>query len=161
MPSVLHPIWEMKISILVKPITYSLSQLNHNCTTMHFFGTDGIPPDGTPISVINTFKLELVVIFDILAIFGIAFAIACLLFNIIFRNRKWDNYYKLTSLLYWSYLHYCRTVRLSSPNLNYFIIAGAILMYISIGFYLLPTRSEVVVHARCVVCRLIASHTLC
>lgn len=94
---------------------------------------DGIPPDGTPISVINTFKLELVVIFDILAIFGIAFAIACLLFNIIFRNRK--------------------TVRLSSPNLNYFIIAGTILMYISIGFYLLPTRSEVVVHARCVLQR--------
>ena len=51
-----------------------------------------------------------------------------------------------------SCLHY-RTVRLSSPNLNYFIVVGAILMYVSIGFYLLPTKSNTVVHARCVVGR--------
>ena len=44
-----------------------------------------------------------------------------------------------------------RTVRLSSPTLNYFIIAGAILMYASIFFYLLPTEDMTVVKARCVV----------
>ena len=44
-----------------------------------------------------------------------------------------------------------RTVKLSSPTLNYFIIGGAILMYVSIFFYLLPTKNEDVVKARCVV----------
>ena len=44
-----------------------------------------------------------------------------------------------------------RTVRLSSPTLNYFIIVGAVLMYTSIFFYLLPTEDEAVVKARCVV----------
>ena len=50
--------------------------------------TVGVPPDGTPISITNTFRVEVVVLFDILAAAGIAFAVVCLLFNIIFRKRK-------------------------------------------------------------------------
>ena len=49
---------------------------------------DGIPPDGTPIDIVNTFRVELIAMFDILAAVGILFAIACLLFNITFRKRK-------------------------------------------------------------------------
>ena len=48
----------------------------------------GIPPDGTPIIVIHTFKVELVVILDISAGAGIIFAIVCLVFNVVFRNKK-------------------------------------------------------------------------
>ena len=50
--------------------------------------TDGVPPDGTPISIINTFKVELIVIFDTLVLLGIIFAVTCLLFNIIYRKRR-------------------------------------------------------------------------
>lgn len=48
----------------------------------------GIPPDGTPIKVINTFKTALVVILDIAAAAGIIFAIVCLVFNVVFRKKK-------------------------------------------------------------------------
>ena len=42
-------------------------------------------------------------------------------------------------------------MKLSSPKLNYFIIAGAMLMYMSVYFYLLPVEDTVVVQARCIV----------
>ena len=44
-----------------------------------------------------------------------------------------------------------RLVKLSSPNLNYFIIIGAVLMYISIFFYILPVTNTDVVLASCIV----------
>ena len=44
-----------------------------------------------------------------------------------------------------------RAVKLSSPNLNYVIIAGSMLMYISIFIYLLPYSEESIVLARCIV----------
>ena len=48
-----------------------------------------------------------------------------------------------------------RIVKLTSPNLNYFTIAGTMLMYISTYFYLLPETSEPVIVARCIVSWLI------
>lgn len=48
----------------------------------------GIPPDGSPVRRIRTFKIWLIALFDILAILGIIFAVACFLFNLIFRNRR-------------------------------------------------------------------------
>lgn len=49
---------------------------------------DGVPPDGIPLNVITTIALPLMIIIQIFAIIGIFFAIFCLGFNIIFRNRK-------------------------------------------------------------------------
>lgn len=46
---------------------------------------------------------------------------------------------------------YYKVVKLSSPKLNYFIIAGAMLMYISIIFYLLSNTDESITLARCIV----------
>ena len=48
----------------------------------------GVPLDGSPKTVIRTFNIGLVVVFDTLATLGIAFAVLCLLFNFIFRKRK-------------------------------------------------------------------------
>jgi hypothetical protein len=45
-------------------------------------------------------------------------------------------------------------VKLSSPNLNYIIIAGAILMYASVYIYLLPSETEIFTHVRCIVSQL-------
>ena len=61
--------------------------MGHNSSKSYCF-TAGVPLDGRPIKVVNTFHLETVIVFDILAIAGILFAFACLLFNIIFRNRR-------------------------------------------------------------------------
>ena len=49
---------------------------------------DGIPLDGSPVMVLHTFQIGLVVVFYILTTVGIAFAVGCLLFNFIFRERK-------------------------------------------------------------------------
>ena len=50
--------------------------------------TDGITLDGTILNITHTFELGLVIVFDILATMGLIFTIGCLMFNIIFRNRK-------------------------------------------------------------------------
>ena len=44
-----------------------------------------------------------------------------------------------------------RLVKLTSPSLNYFIILGAVLMYASMIFAILPSVKEQVVQARCIV----------
>ena len=49
---------------------------------------DGIPYDGVPIEVVVTVGLSVTVIFLFLATAGIVFAVACLVFNFIFRNKK-------------------------------------------------------------------------
>ena len=55
---------------------------------MIFWYIDGIPPDGTPIEVVSTVNLALVVIYDILAFLGLIFTTVCLVFNFGYRNRK-------------------------------------------------------------------------
>jgi hypothetical protein len=47
-----------------------------------------IPSDGTPIVILNTYYAPIYIIYDIAVVIGIGFAIVCLLFNFIFRNRK-------------------------------------------------------------------------
>ena len=49
---------------------------------------EGIPPDGTPHSETVTFHLSLVIIYDILAVAGIGFAVFCLTINFTYRNKK-------------------------------------------------------------------------
>ena len=57
-----------------------------NCLfTIMYVG--GFPSDGTPIVLITTFFTPLYIIYNIAVLIGIAFAVVCLLFNCIFRNR--------------------------------------------------------------------------
>lgn len=44
-----------------------------------------------------------------------------------------------------------RVIRLTSPTLNYIIIVGSVLMYISVIFEVLPTTQEEVFHFLCIV----------
>jgi len=90
---------------------------------------DGIPSDGTPIKRINVQPLGLVIVYYILSLLGIVFSIVCLLFNFIYRER--------------------RIVKLTSPKLNYFVVAGALCLYGSIYFRLYPESSEIYQHVRC------------
>lgn len=47
-----------------------------------------IPYDGVPIEEIVTVEVPLTVIYTILAFAGIVFAIVCLVFTLVLRNRK-------------------------------------------------------------------------
>ncbi|CAI8012122.1 Gamma-aminobutyric acid type B receptor subunit 2 [Geodia barretti] len=72
----------------------------------------GVPTDGTPRVNIVTVSLGNIVCFTLLGVIGIFYALAYMLFNYINRHKK--------------------VIRLSSPNLNYLIGIGAIILYINI-----------------------------
>ena len=50
--------------------------------------TAGIPYDGFPEEVIHPISTLLFVIYTLLALAGIIFVGVCLVFNIVFRNKK-------------------------------------------------------------------------
>ena len=60
----------------------------NNIVILWSVDADGVPLDGSPTIVVRTFQIELVVVFYILTTVGIAFAVGCLLFNFIYRERK-------------------------------------------------------------------------
>ncbi|KAL5471142.1 hypothetical protein EMCRGX_G029225 [Ephydatia muelleri] len=91
---------------------------------------EGIPPDGVPHVIIRTYSIPMVTVVMILSTCGLTFTLICCLFNLIFRNR--------------------RVVRLSSSNLNYLIILGAVCMYLSVYAYLVPTVHISTVQIMCV-----------
>lgn len=49
---------------------------------------DGIPLDGTPIRILSTFHLSLVIITYIISFAGLVFGTVCLVFTFYFRNKK-------------------------------------------------------------------------
>ena len=108
--------------------------------------------DGTILNITHSFELGLVIVFDILATMGLIFTIGCLMFNIIFRNRK---YGKELTQIYANMPFFYRIVKISSPSLNYFIILGAFLMYSSIYFFLFPSLNPVIVLTGCLVSTII------
>ena len=128
---------------------------------MHvFFNPGGIPSDGTPIDKITSFHLSLVIVYYILAVAGLLFTTACLVFNFTQRNKKLDGlsiFFMYNNHLYLVFFTY-RVVKLTSPNINYFVIIGAYLLYSSIFFRVLPSTNLAANSARCIVSK---SHTLC
>ena len=54
---------------------------------------DGIPNDGIPIEEVVTVSLGLTVVYVVLATAGIAFAVVCLTFTLIFRRKKYASIY--------------------------------------------------------------------
>ena len=61
--------------------------LHYNSSTYIIHCLDGIPNDGVPIEDVVTVSLGITVVYTILAVVGIVFAIGCLLFNLVFRQR--------------------------------------------------------------------------
>jgi gamma-aminobutyric acid type B receptor len=89
------------------------------------------PFDGTLQVQIETIFLPLSICIYIPGVAAIIFAIICALVNFIFRKRK--------------------VIRLTSPNLNYIIILGCILLEVSALLYSFPTTCGTVVHVMCIV----------
>ncbi|CAI8020636.1 Gamma-aminobutyric acid type B receptor subunit 1 [Geodia barretti] len=98
-------------------------------TSFHF--PEGIPNDGMAIEDVVTVSVALTVVYVILATAGLVFAVACILFNIIFREK--------------------RLIRLSSPNLNYLIGLGAIVLYLNVITLVIPTTNT---HFAAVLCNI-------
>lgn len=104
---------------------------------------DGIPPDGRAMNKTVTYSVQLVVVSYCFAACGEVFALICLIFSIVLRNK--------------------RNVNLSSHNLNYLIIAGAMCMYASVIVYIAPTIAYVAVQVTCQLSKwmFIVGYTLC
>uniref|UniRef100_A0A1X7UIU2 G-protein coupled receptors family 3 profile domain-containing protein n=1 Tax=Amphimedon queenslandica TaxID=400682 RepID=A0A1X7UIU2_AMPQE len=82
---------------------------------------DGIPPyDGIPERGLDQNSIALIVIYDILAGFGIIFAAVCFIFNVVFRNKKYAMMYKTTEAVF------CN-VRVWLFSLGYCLCFGVIL----------------------------------
>jgi hypothetical protein len=58
------------------------------CETNDTVWPDGVPSDGTPSRVLTTIKMPIFIIYSILASAGIVFVVVCLIFNVVFRERK-------------------------------------------------------------------------
>ena len=50
---------------------------------------DGVPNDGVPIEDVMTVSVALTVVYAVFAAAGLAFAVVCIFFTLIFRNRKY------------------------------------------------------------------------
>ena len=133
------------------------------------FYTDGIPPDGTPIHITHTYKTEVTVVFYILALCGVVFSVVCFAFNFIFRKKKYKTCHSTSLLVFISLvvitIQNCamwfvlcivdcfnfRVIRLTTPKLNFLMVSGAVLMYLSVLIGLLPTVNRHVFHIQCTV----------
>ncbi len=115
-----------------------------SCSLTPFF-TGGPPYDGTARNRTRTTLLGLVSIYSIAAIAGMLYAVVCLLFNIVFRNKRYPHRFCISvqavqSLLV-LFLLTSRVVKLSSRNLNYLIVAGAAVLYASVFLYIFSDRT--------------------
>jgi gamma-aminobutyric acid type B receptor len=90
----------------------------------------GVPYDGVTVNEeVLAVHLGLTVVLMLFSSSGILFSMACLLFNFYFRNSK--------------------LIRLTSPNLNYLIGSGAILLYIAIIVTVWPATTATVSSVMC------------
>ena len=58
------------------------------CADHYYTNTDGIPPDGTPTTVVVSVQPVVIVLTIIMLVAGLAFAMICLAFNIVYRNKR-------------------------------------------------------------------------
>ena len=64
---------------------YCNIKIYYSCTLLFL---DGVPYDGLGVQTIHPNNISLQIIYYIIASFGMIFAGVCLVFNIVFRERK-------------------------------------------------------------------------
>lgn len=73
----LHTLWPGKCQYCCSTLDYCMS-------------ADGVVPyDGSANDVIHPIAIPIIVIYDILAVAGIIFAVGCTIFNIVFRKKPY------------------------------------------------------------------------
>jgi len=99
---------------------------------------DGIPPDGIPRSVTLTFHIGLTVTYYFIATVGTVCATLCMIFNFKYSNTgplgTKHTCNDMTLILLWILILTYSVVKLTSPKLNYILIAGGYLMFLSFTF---------------------------
>ena len=100
-----------------------------------------VPYDGRPTTVIDTVALSLVMIILLLAVIGTVFAVICLAFNVACRNTRLFIIINNIVIIEFIYKHN-RIVQISRPRLNYIIILGAILFYLTMILLAIPTSNQ-------------------
>ena len=113
----------------------------------------GIPHDGTPFKEIVGIAVPLTISVYILASVGIVFAIVCFVFVFYFREKKYVTISTASmdiAHLYFTFI-LCRLIRLTSPNLNYVICCGALMLYISVFFYAIHSTTPEIAIVLCYV----------
>ncbi|KAL5470787.1 hypothetical protein EMCRGX_G028806 [Ephydatia muelleri] len=97
--------------------------------SMETIWPDGVPHDGTLMKSIINIELGVTAVMYILATLGIALAIVCFIFMVVFRERKF--------------------IRLTSPNINYITCGGCMVLYTSIFFLAIQSTDETITTAIC------------
>ena len=75
-----------KLNLACRTLALVWQFLNRIISTSMYI--DGVPSDGTPISILVTYYKALYIAYNIAVVLGLVFAVFCLLFNFIFRKRK-------------------------------------------------------------------------
>jgi len=101
----------------------------------------GIPYDGVPVEEVVTVHISATVIIVLLATAGLVFTAVCLIFNFVFRKRKYNCLIILCTVCL-ELMHIFRLIRLSSTNLNYLIGTGAVLLYIDAYLLVVPSPNS-------------------
>lgn len=116
-------------------------------TNLALYFTGSIPYDGVPKKEIATVHIAITCLYFVLAFAGIAFAIACLIFNFIYRNQKSDSTPLQMPLVILNF--FFRLVKLASAKLNFLIGAGAIIWYLDTALFVIPVTSPTAVLVFC------------
>ena len=61
------------------------------CGIIKLIFTDGVPSDGSRVRVLDATHIASLIVSVVLYVPLLAFAIACLLFNILFRKRRYNS----------------------------------------------------------------------
>eukprot|EP00731_Ephydatia_muelleri_P031749 Em0023g256a len=88
-----------------------------------------IPPDGTTINITKGFNIWITGVYYLWSSIGVLVSVAFGILNLVFRERK--------------------VIKLTSPNLNYFLIAGVLITFLSTYARLYPDITEHYVTIRC------------
>lgn len=116
---------------------------------------DRVPPDGSPIRVKDATHIATIITTSVLFGVLLLLAIACVLFNILFRERRYSDVY--IPWRFWvrnwcvSILLCGRIVKLTSPPLNYILIFGTVLLGTAIILYTVPVHSTDLLPPLCIV----------
>lgn len=89
--------WSIKYNTIPIQLTWHSHLQRHTHVYMHTLQcgwsthmcTDGVPYDGVPLQELVTIHPALTALVSLLVAVGLVFSVVCLVFNIVFRKKKW------------------------------------------------------------------------
>lgn len=78
----------LRLTIVVTIMVLTPYHYAIHCTYMHILSGGNVPYDGSPVEAVDHTHVALTVIYVLLGILGLVFAVACLIFNTLFKNKR-------------------------------------------------------------------------